>query len=168
MTSPASDGIEVRRVTADEWMLWRAARLEALRESPAAFGSQLTDWIEAPESRWRERLSVPGAHDLLAIDGEHVVGMITGMPVADDPSRTELISMWVAPSARGTGLAADLIDRIVDWATEAGASVLDLSVMPDNPSAHRAYERAGFTPLDEPGDLLPDGRLEIRMRRTLR
>lgn len=168
MTSPASDGIVIRPVTADEWMLWRAARLEALRESPSAFGSQLTDWIEAPKAKWRERLSVPGAHDLLAIDGEHVVGMITGMPVTDDPSRTELISMWVAPSARGTGLAADLIDRIVDWATETGASVLDLSVMPDNPAAQRAYERAGFATLDEPGDLLADGRREIRMRLALR
>lgn len=168
MATPASDGIVVRPVTADEWMLWRAARLEALRESPTAFGSQLTDWIEAPEEKWRERLSVPGAHDLLALDGEHVVGMITGMPVADDPSRTELISMWVAPASRGTGLAADLIDRIVDWATEAGASVLELAVMPDNPTAQRAYERAGFTTLDEPGDLLADGRREIRMRRTLR
>ena len=51
MTSPASDGIVIRPVTADEWMLWRAARLEALRESPSAFGSQLTDWIEAPSHR---------------------------------------------------------------------------------------------------------------------
>lgn len=167
MISPGENGIVMRPVTADEWMLWRAARLEALRESPAAFGSQLTDWIEASEERWRERLSVTGAHDVLAFDGEHVVGMVSGMPVADDPTRTELISMWVAPSARGTGLAAALIDRIVDWATQAGASVVDLSVMPDNPAARRAYERAGFVALSEPGDALPDGRREVRMRRAL-
>lgn len=167
MTSPGENGIVMRLVTADEWMLWRAARLEALRESPAAFGSQLTDWIEASEERWRERLSVAGAHDLLAFDGEHVVGMVSGMPVADDPARAELISMWVAPAARGTGLAADLIDRIIDWATEGGASVLDLSVMPDNPTARRAYERAGFVALSEPGDALANGRREVRMRRPL-
>lgn len=93
--------------------------------------------------------------------------MVSGMPVTDDPTRTELISMWVATSARGTGLAAELIGRIVDWATQAGASVLDLSVMPDNSAARRAYERADFVALAEPGDALPDGRREVRMRRAL-
>ncbi|MFJ1458216.1 GNAT family N-acetyltransferase [Nocardia sp. N2S4-5] len=36
--------IEMRVLTADNWMLWRELRLQALAEAPQAFGSRLADW----------------------------------------------------------------------------------------------------------------------------
>lgn len=69
----------------------------------------------------------------------------------------ELISMWVAPSARGRGVAQQLIDAVTDWAADQGRSTF-LMVPRDNAPARRAYERAGFVdkgfpdgwPVDEP------------------
>ncbi|GAA3341819.1 hypothetical protein GCM10017714_27430 [Curtobacterium pusillum] len=159
--------IELRRVTADDWESWRPVRLAALADSPGAFGSTLADWAGAPERRWRDRLSIPGALDLLAFDGADAVGMASGVPDVDDRGRAELISMWVDPGSRHRGVAAALIRAVARWAAGVGIAELELSVMPDNRTARRAYERCGFVAVDEPGDRLPDGRHEVVMRRDL-
>ena len=157
----------LRSLSADDWAEWRVVRLAALAEAPEAFGSRLADWQDADEHRWRTRLSLPGALDLLALDDGRAVGTASGVPDPDDPSRVELISMWVAPEARGRGVARELIEAIARWAAEQGAIDLRLAVMPDNDRARRTYERAGFVATDDPGDLLPDGRREAVMRRDL-
>lgn len=172
-------------MTADDWATWRPVRLAALTDAPEAFGSRLADWQAAPEDRWRDRLSLPGAVDLLAIEHDRSpeqapqrtpdpdpapgrpVGMATGVPSADDPAAAELISMWVAPEARGRGVARRLIDAVARAMAEHGAARLELSVMPDNHRARQIYERSGFTLTDSPGDALPDGRRELVMAREL-
>ncbi|MDQ0822337.1 ribosomal protein S18 acetylase RimI-like enzyme [Arthrobacter sp. V4I6] len=161
--------IELRTMAADDWRAWRSVRLAALTDAPGAFGSRLQDWSDAPEDRWRERLSIPGAIDLLAFDadGNAPVGMATGVPDEDNDSRAELISMWVDPAVRGRGVATLLITAIARWAASAGAPTLTLSVMPDNVAARRTYERNGFTVSHEPGDLLQGGRRELVMLRDL-
>ena len=161
--------LELRAVSADDWRTWRSVRLAALADAPGAFGSRLNDWADAPEDRWRERLSIPGAIDLLAFDadGNAPVGMATGTPDQDNGGRAELISMWVDPAVRGQGVATALITAIARWAAGTGAAALTLSVMPDNVAARRTYERNGFTASDEPGGLLADGRRELVMVRDL-
>ena len=156
-------------VSADDWLAWRAMRLAALTDAPGAFASRLQEWADAPEDRWRDRLSIPGAINLLAVDVDRnaPVGMATGTPDKDRHRRAELISMWVDPAVRGRGVATALITAIVRWAAGTGAAMLTLSVMPDNVAARRIYERNGFTVSDEPSDLLPCGRRELVMLRDL-
>jgi ribosomal protein S18 acetylase RimI-like enzyme len=157
--------ITLRAMTADDWQQWRPVRLAALADAPGAFGSRLADWSDAPEDRWRTRLSIPGALDLVAYDGDHPVGMASGVPGEGD--RAELISMWVDPTARGRGVADALVDAVARWAVETGAAVLELAVMPDNARARRTYRRLGFADSDVSGDALPDGRYEVVMLRAL-
>ncbi|MFE7559325.1 GNAT family N-acetyltransferase [Kitasatospora sp. NPDC057500] len=148
--------IELRELTSDDWPLWRELRLAALAEAPYAFGSALADWQGEGdrEERWRSRLEIPGALDLVAfVDGEPAA-MATGVP-AD--GYVELISMWVGPPARGRGVGARLIDAIERWAAGQGFPALRLAVMPHNAHAIALYGRAGYTDTGEPGDLLPDG-----------
>ncbi|TFD34130.1 GNAT family N-acetyltransferase [Cryobacterium cryoconiti] len=161
--------IELRTVSADDWRVWRPVRLAALTDAPGAFGSRLQEWADASDDRWRERLSIPGAIDILAVDvdGNTPVGMATGIPCTDAASRAELISMWVDPAVRSRGVASALITAIARWAASTGATTLVLSVMPDNVAARRTYERNGFVVSDEPGDLLPSGRRELVMLRDL-
>jgi hypothetical protein len=64
--------IELRTASADDWRAWRSVRLAALTDAPAAFCSRLEEWADAPEGRWRERLSIPGAIDLLAFDADGI------------------------------------------------------------------------------------------------
>lgn len=160
---------ELQTIAASDWRAWRSVRLAALTESPDAFGSLLHDWVDAPETRWRKRLSIPGAIDLLAVNavGHEPVGMATGIPDKNQEGRVELISMWVDPAVRGRGVATALIRAIVRWAEHAGATSIGLSVMPNNVSAKLTYERNGFGASPEPGTLLPGGEREIVMFREL-
>ena len=70
--------------------------------------------------------------------------------------------MWVAPEARGSGLARALIDGVVAWAAAQGRTTF-LMVRADNERARRAYERAGFVdtgiPADHPSDDPPEHRM---------
>jgi ribosomal protein S18 acetylase RimI-like enzyme len=150
--------LELRTLEADDWPLWRELRLAALAEAPYAFGSTLAQWQGSGdrEERWRARLSIPGAHDLIALLDGLPVGMASGVP-GEGAENVELISMWVNPTARGKGVGDHLIQAVERWAAERGATMLRLSVMPDNRKATALYERHGFTDTGEPGDLLPDG-----------
>jgi len=157
---------DVRPIGPDDWKAWRELRLAALAEAPFAFGSQYADWVDATEDRWRERLSSPGAYQVIAsIDGTPA-GMAGGFLSADDTA--ELVSMWVAPAGRGKGVGNALMTAIEDWARGIGAATLKLSVVPGNDPAHNLYLRHGYVDTDEPGDLMADGvRRELVMRKPL-
>ena len=137
-------------LTPDDWQLWRDVRLRALADAPGAFGSTLAAWKPAGEDRWRDRLTaVP--FNVVAFVGDDAVGQASGTEL-DANQRVELISMWVAPSARGTGVGDTLIAAVKDYAHRAGARALRLSVRRNNERAIGLYARAGFVLADEPGD----------------
>ena len=153
--------LELRRIGPDDWAMWRAVRLAALAEAPDAFGSRLADWTDAPEQRWRERLTGDW-HNLVAVLDGAPVGMASGLLPAEGPVHVH--SMWVAPSARGHGVGDALIDTIVAWAAEQRPGPVILSVRTANTAAIALYERHGFVDAGpEPPD--PDGAPERRMVR---
>jgi ribosomal protein S18 acetylase RimI-like enzyme len=157
--SPGVDDVEILRLGPDEWEVFRDLRLRALREAPYAFGSRYDDWVEVPESRWRDRLAgVP--LNLVARRGGASVGMASG--VLDGDNEAELISMWVDPAARGSGVAAALVGAVVEWAGAAGRSTY-LMVRSENARAIAAYVRAGFVDLGIPPGRDPDEPPENRM-----
>ncbi|WP_323098300.1 GNAT family N-acetyltransferase [Intrasporangium sp. YIM S08009] len=150
------------RIGPADWESFRAVRLESLSEAASAFGSRYEDWVDAPVERWQSRLTqVPLT--LLAREDTTVVGVVSGQP--DGDRWVELISMWVAPAARGSGVAARLIGAVVDWASEQDRETF-LMVRSDNARARKAYERVGFVdkgvPEDWPTDEPPENRMELR------
>jgi ribosomal protein S18 acetylase RimI-like enzyme len=158
------DEFEIARLGPEDWELFREIRLRALREAPYAFGSRYDDWVAAPESRWRDRVaSVP--LNLVARRGDELVGMASG--VLDGEEGAGLISMWVDPAARGSGVGAALIRTVVAWAAEAGRPTY-LMVRSDNAPAIAAYARAGFVDLGIPPDQDPDEPPENRMVHQMR
>lgn len=153
----------INTLTESDWRQWRALRLRALQDAPSAFGSRYEDWKEAPDERWRQRFQNPRMLNLIAVLDGTPVGMVGGML----GERIELISMWVAPEARGAGVADALIRAVETW-TAPRASELWLSVMPGNATAIATYARNGFEHVDETGDPLPHGPgHELLMRKLL-
>lgn len=147
------------RIGPEDWREFREVRLAALLEAPDAFGARHADWVEADEHRWRARLTdVPLT--VVARSAGGTVGVVSGMESGD---HVEMISMWVAPSERGTGLAARLIDEVVAWASARGRPIY-LMVREDNLAAMRAYERFGFIDLGVPADWPAEEPRERRMR----
>jgi ribosomal protein S18 acetylase RimI-like enzyme len=144
--------LTIKVLTTDDWPLWREARLAALAEAPYAFGSRLADWQGEGdrEERWRQRLGLAGAYNLIAMLDGVPAGMATGIP-SDGPVEAELISMWVAPKARGRRVGDTLINEIESWARAARYARLLLLVKADNLIAVRLYERNGFAFMSSAG-----------------
>jgi ribosomal protein S18 acetylase RimI-like enzyme len=153
------DEVEIAALGPEDWELLREIRLRALREAPYAFGSRYDDWVDAPESRWRDRVaSVP--LNLVARRGDELFGMASGSFEGEDG--VWLISMWVDPATRRSGVGTALVRAVVDWAATRGRSTY-LLVRSDNAPAIAAYTRAGFDDLGIPPDEDPDEPPEIRM-----
>ncbi|HTF11462.1 MAG TPA: GNAT family N-acetyltransferase [Asanoa sp.] len=153
--------VDLRVLSDDDWKVWQELRLAALAEAPYAFGSTLADWEHAGEDKWRDRLRIPDALDLVAYLGEDPVGMASGVPAG--AGAIEIISVWVSPAGRGHGVGDALISAIAHWAAASGATVVRLSVRSDNAAAVRLYERAGFVHIgpsaDDPNEILMESSL---------
>lgn len=150
--------IEPVRIGPEDWREFRTVRLASLSDAPDAFGSRHAEWVDAEEQRWRARLAdVP--FTVVARSSEGPVGVVSGV---ESGQGVELISMWVAPSHRGTGLAGRLIDEVISWAAARGKQT-GLMVRDDNVAAIRAYTRAGFfdhgVPEGWPVDVPPERRM---------
>ena len=142
--------MQLRALSPADWRLWREVRLRALEDSPDAFGASLAEWQSADETRWRQRLSdVP--FNVVAQVGGEAVGQASGTHL-DADKRAELISMFVAPVARGSGIADALVAAVLEYARETGAVAVRLSVRRNNARAIAMYKRAGFEVAAEPGD----------------
>jgi len=138
----------IRPFTADEWPAYRAIRLRALADAPDAFSTTLDTQQVLPPETWAARLSNAAAsgkdYPLVAELQGQAVGMAWAKVDADDASIVNLFQMWVAPEARGQGVAGGLLEEAIRWAGARGAQALQLGVNCANLPAVRLYERAGF------------------------
>ena len=153
--------VTLRTLTAQDWRLWRELRLEALREAPYAFGSKLSEWQGSGDSeqRWRDRLTGVPLNIVAGFKGARA-GMVSAIG-PDDEQTAELISMWVAPFARGRGVGDALVEAVVRWSRERGAFRLELAVREKNLRAIALYMRNGFV---DSGRIRGDGDDEPRER----
>ena len=137
--------LTTRWLSPDDWDLLRKTRLRALSDAPEAFTSTGARESTLETEEWRART------------GNAVVAFADGEPVGmavfiSDESKGQLVGMWVAPEARGSGAAAALVDQVAGRAATAGFP-LWLCVYADNPRAKRFYERYGFVPTGERCDV---------------
>lgn len=130
----------------DGWRVWRGLRLAALADAPGAFRSTLAEWTGPgdTEQRWRGRLATVALNVVLTLE-DQPAGMVSATAPGRDGA-VEMISLWVAPFARGHGVGDAAIDCVVAWANaQYGDVSVVLSVKTDNKPALRLYERHGFT-----------------------
>jgi len=132
----------VRRAGSEDWMALKAIRLEALRDTPDAYGSTLLAALAFPQDRWRAMIEEQ-CYFLVERDGA-VLGMAAGGFHDDHPGQHWLYAMYVTPAARGGHVASCLVDAVVAWARSDGALALHLDVTTSLPRARAFYEKAGF------------------------
>lgn len=153
----------VRRFLAEEWRTYKALRLGALADSPDAFGATLAgerirsdaEWADRLGSGMDERWNLP----LLAEMSAEPIGLAWGRIVPSNSEIASLYQMWVAPTHRGFGAGALLLEAVVTWARTRGAHRVVLSVACGESPARRLYLRAGFAPFGEPEPLWPGSHL---------
>lgn len=143
------DGVRVR--PAD------AVSPAALRDAfNAAFADYLLRLPPLDAEGWRlfvQRQGADLARSRAALRGDEVVafGLVTplapvphAVPHAAPAARSRIAVMGARPAERGSGVAARLLDGLVDEARARGERSIELEVFAQNPRAERLYRSRGF------------------------
>jgi ribosomal protein S18 acetylase RimI-like enzyme len=150
--------IEVHQAGPQTWREVRDLRLAALADAPNAFTATLAEEADQPASFWRDRLPNPRAVTLMARvrtddASPRPAGLTVVAPWFVDRSSAGLYSVWVAPWARGRGVADALLAAAIDHAAATGYPRICLDVADDNAAAIALYARFGFLPTGRTGAL---------------
>ena len=143
--------VNIRRVRPTEGEQFRAIRLRALADSPAAFASTLAETEARPTGYWETRVrdGAAGEGSVLFVAEEDTawIGLAGGYVDETDGTQVPyLISMWVDPAHRGRGIGGALVERVIAWARDRSFERLVLEVEATNASAISLYTRYGFRP----------------------
>lgn len=111
----------------------------------------------------------PDAADMLRPRGAFVLAMSDGLPIGcvglkGGTGFAEVKRLWVAPSARGLGLARRLMCEVENRARELGIKILRLDTNRALPEAIRLYRTTGWTEIERfNDDPYPDFFFEKRL-----
>jgi ribosomal protein S18 acetylase RimI-like enzyme len=116
----------------------------------AAYGELLDgtgDYVDV----LRDAASRAADAELLVAVDEQLLGTITFVPDGGPlgeiarPDETEFRMLAVSPAAQGRGIATALLQQLVDETARRGRAGIVCSSQPAMRTAHRIYERLGFT-----------------------
>jgi GNAT superfamily N-acetyltransferase len=151
--------LSIRLCGIDDWENLRAIRLEALADTPDAYGSTYDESVRWSDAQWKNAASTR-LYYFAERDGR-VVGMISGGYNDAHPGTRWLYGMYVTPSERGTGTAALLVRSIGEWARSHGVSEVYLHVTTSVSRARAFYEKVGFRPTGESFEMERDHSLTL-------
>ena len=138
----------VRRIRPTEGRHLRDVRLRALQSDPEAFGSSYELEGALSEVAWDQRAASSasgGVECVFVAEGRPaLIGMVGAYTPAEAGTVRHLYGLWVAPEARGTGAGQALVDQVIAWSEQAGATEVQLWVVTANLGARRLYQRSGF------------------------
>lgn len=129
------------------------ALAKVIRTALAEFGANKpgTVYFDPTTDALFELFRMPGSYYYVATIDEKVVGGCGIFPTENLPDGTcELVKLYVAKEARGTGLGKHLMEKSMNWAKENGYTQVYLESMPELSKAVSIYEKIGFKSLDHP------------------
>lgn len=144
------EGLSIRPILFTDAEALLRLRLEALQNSPEAFGEDYAFVAAQPFAGWTEQV----AHSLgegdrvmfVATTQGELVGM-AGVNRSSMKNTRHAGSVWgvyVQPAWRGRGIATALVRACIAWGREKGLVTLRLGVITANPAAIHCYENCGF------------------------
>lgn len=111
---------------------------------------QLSSSLESPTKEDLESMLQVQGHILFLaeIDGK-IIGTVT-LIICVQPSgkKGHIEDVIVDASARGHGVALQMMQAAIDYARKGGVAKLDLTSNPQREAAHRLYEKCGFEKRD--------------------
>lgn len=153
---------ELRRLAPNDWHVFRRIRLAALTDAPHAFGATLQTARQRSERDWRDLLTRRA--QFVATTAGVAVGTVGAL---DEGPDKRLISMWVDPTARGSGISDLLVRTVIDHAAAHGCPQIRLEIIGANIAAENLYTRHGFRRTGHQGIVAPDDpRTEFEMARS--
>ncbi|WDD93309.1 GNAT family N-acetyltransferase [Burkholderia sp. FERM BP-3421] len=142
-----SSTLTVRRITADQGVVYRELRASSLREPYASGetpGAELSVDAEVAASIAGQRATSDQSTMFLLYTEGHPAGMI-GAYFDNTPEHRAFVSeLWVAHAVRHLRGGVLLVDTARTWLAERGATEIYAWIADQNRSAIRFYEHVGF------------------------
>jgi putative acetyltransferase len=121
-----------------------------IRAALTEFGANKpgTVYFDPTTDQLFQLFETPGSVYYVAEKDNEIVGGCGIFPTVGLPNKTcELVKLYLAPSARGTGLGKALMLKAMAWAKEAGYEKVYLETMPELSNAVTMYEKLGYNRL---------------------
>jgi GNAT superfamily N-acetyltransferase len=139
--------IQIRPLHESDAAAYKAVRLQAIADSPAAVWPTLEEEAARTLDEVRARIATSPTQLVLgAFSGRRLVGLagLRREPLAQVAHKAVVWGVFVAPELRREGLARALIERLAGHARDNGILQLHLAVNTENQLARRLYQSAGF------------------------
>ena len=138
------DAAEIARIHVRTWQAAYRGHL------PDAYLKSLDAEIEQRTARWESVIASAASrrqHQVLALDGDRIVGFVTFGPSEDepvDPQLGQVYAIYVDPRSWDRGYGRELFAAAVSGLIDAGFDAATLWVLDSNTRARRFYEAAGW------------------------
>ncbi len=153
--------ITIRRLRRGEVDLFKQMRLISLQDAPYAFSSSYDSALQrSAESWYRQAESTVQGSDratFIAVTDDQPIGIAALYRLEDHVDTGELLQVWVNPSYRGTNVAVDLMNSLMEWAGENNFRRIIAGVTKENARALKFYVRYGFVAQNEDASHDSDG-----------
>lgn len=141
--------IIIRKLQPHESANYREVRLACLKNVPEFFGSTYEEEVLNPKFFFETYIENSSPDHVMfgAFDGERLIG-ITGfnrMARQRASHRGEVVQVYVDQNYRGQNIGEKLLRRVLEYGfTLGGIEQIQLSVIANNQTAIRLYEKLGF------------------------
>ncbi|MFJ8063554.1 GNAT family N-acetyltransferase [Psychrobacillus sp. NPDC096426] len=141
--------MEIKLLTPNDASAYWELRLEALQQSPEAFGTSYEEAIQRtnPIERVESNLRTEGNYTFGAFHQDKLVGMVTLFQESylKMKHRANIFAMYVSPQVRGLGAGKALLMEAINKArTIEEIEKVNLSVVSTNEKARNLYTQLGF------------------------
>ncbi|MEU2248679.1 N-acetyltransferase family protein [Streptomyces sp. NPDC019224] len=140
MTTPPHPGVTLAPMTDDHASAVMAIYQQGIDEGNATFETTAPPWSAFDTAKL-------AAHRLVALDGHgRVVGWTAVSRVSARPAYAGVVehSVYVGPTARGTGVGRTLLEALIVSTEKAGIWTLQAGIFPENSASLALHESTGF------------------------
>jgi ribosomal protein S18 acetylase RimI-like enzyme len=135
---------QIRRATLEDSEAISSLLLEAFLSVKSQYTKGAFEYTTPPPDVIRGRFDEGPIW--VAVDGELIIGTVSGLP---EPDRYYIRSMAVKPEAQSRGVGQRLLETLEIFAKESGFTTLYLYTTLSLHGAKRLYERNGFRTIRE-------------------
>ena len=148
----------IRRLSPADAPEFRRLRLQALQESPTAFGSSYREEAKRTLAAFQKRLELRADNWVFgSLQGKQLLGVIRLVREQGSKERHKatIYGLYVAPSERRRGVARQLLARTIATASKLkGVRQIRIGVVASNAAATALYVKAGFVEYGKEEDAL--------------